>query len=79
VCWGSGGDGLLGDGAATSSLAGVEAADLDDAAEVEVSGYHACAVRETGGVACWGTNYYGVLGNGTFDSSFTPAPVVFPN
>ena len=34
---------------------------------------HTCALVTSGGVKCWGNNYYGQLGNGTYNN--WPAPV----
>jgi alpha-tubulin suppressor-like RCC1 family protein len=37
---------------------------------------HACAVRAWGGVACWGENREGELGDGTFADRAAPVDVV---
>ena len=41
------------------------------------AGYeHACLMTDTGTVACWGSNYSGELGDGTFEDRESPAPVL---
>ena len=37
--------------------------------------YHSCALRASGHVACWGSNFAGMLGDGTFDPHFTAQDV----
>jgi hypothetical protein len=38
---------------------------LDDASLVRTGGSHACALRRSGAVLCWGNGRYGTLGDGT--------------
>lgn len=49
---------------------------------ISVGGWHACALMNSGGVKCWGSNELGSLGNGTFTQDFpygmpTPVDVIF--
>jgi alpha-tubulin suppressor-like RCC1 family protein len=45
-------------------------------AKMAVGGLHRCALMTSGMVWCWGSNFYGQLGNGTFPFSTIPASVV---
>jgi alpha-tubulin suppressor-like RCC1 family protein len=55
-----------------------EVVDLTDATAIAVGGYHACAVRASGGVVCWGTNNSRELGVDEPTSSSRPLSVLLP-
>ena len=72
VCWGSEGLGLLGNGNNSSTkrpypVAVVETEGSSNAlaniVQIDVGNAHTCALRSTGGVACWGQASLGRLGN----------------
>ncbi len=62
-CWGSNGFGQLGStGAQNFDTGPVAVSGLTNAAQVSAGGYHACALRGGGSVACWGQDTYDELG-----------------
>ena len=79
-CWGSNIQGKLGDGTtiqrtapvAVSMPAGVTFASLSAGWE------HTCALTVAGVAYCWGDNYTGQLGNGSFTDSNTPVKINSP-
>ena len=58
LCWGSNGNGQLGDGTMTDNFA-VTAFDAGTIADVALRGQHACALTTAGGVTCWESNSNG--------------------
>lgn len=74
VCWGYGQSGELGNNAATSSSIPVNVTGLGSGlAAISAGGSHSCAITSSGGIACWGYNIYGQLGNNSIVNS--PVPV----
>ena len=67
-CWGDNYLGQLGNGQsgenAMSSVIPVQVADITDATAISIGGGHSCALHLTGAISCWGSNWYGHLGNG---------------
>ena len=83
-CWGSNQYGELGDpGLIGSSANPVRVDGLRDAVQISAGtsfeddgARHTCAVRETGGIVCWGNNRSGQLGNGDRSSQEFPGVAV---
>lgn len=76
-CWGYNDDGRLGDGGVNLEGGPVDVTGLSSGvAAVAVGGSHACALKATGGVACWGVGSSGQVGNGSFTTVTTPVDVV---
>jgi len=80
-CWGYGGEGALGNGATSNSDVSVAVEGVNGVGLLsgvvslvgESDGY--CALLTSGGVDCWGGNYYGGLGNGLTSNSDVPVAV----
>jgi alpha-tubulin suppressor-like RCC1 family protein len=65
-CWGRNQSAQLGAGSVSASLGPTTVLDLRGAvADLAAGGDHACVLYESGGVACWGRNDFGQLGDGT--------------
>ena len=76
ACWGDDTEGQLGNGSTGgSSVLPVAVSGLSDAVAIAVGGEHACAIRATGGVVCWGRGFWGQLGDGTGTDSPVPVAV----
>ena len=72
-CWGDDADGQLGDyrGAAFYSTTPVNVIGSATNARAITAGLsHTCQLDSSGGVTCWGRNFYGQLGEGTKTSSY---------
>jgi alpha-tubulin suppressor-like RCC1 family protein len=75
-CWGENWAGQLGDGSQTNQLVPTAVSGMDAAAtDLSAGDSHACAVLETGGVKCWGSNSHGQLGNEQAAMRTKPADV----
>jgi alpha-tubulin suppressor-like RCC1 family protein len=77
-CWGGNFDGDLGDGSTTSTPLPTTVVNLPGSVTSIFSGfYFGCALLSGGGVACWGNDDSGQLGNGTFGQpQTTPVSVL---
>ncbi|HEY8432542.1 MAG TPA: hypothetical protein VIL20_29430, partial [Sandaracinaceae bacterium] len=54
----------------------VQVAGIDDATHIGTGGSHACAIRASGELWCWGYNDTRQLGNNSRETSFTPVRVI---
>jgi alpha-tubulin suppressor-like RCC1 family protein len=88
-CWGRNETGQLGLGTVAASSATISppmtVPGITNATQISHSGATVCALLATGNMVCWGSNYYGQIGNGTADSNLTvtpnpePSPTTVPN
>lgn len=74
ACWGANAAGQLGTGSTGASQPSPQpVADLDGSVKLQAGNRHACALRETGAIACWGAGDFGQIGNGGWTWSI-PSP-----
>ncbi|GIW53280.1 MAG: hypothetical protein KatS3mg081_2635 [Gemmatimonadales bacterium] len=76
-CWGHNGSGELGDGTVRTSQQRVPQKIAGNLAVTSITAGldYSCAVSGGGGGYCWGLNYRGQLGDGTYFNRSTPASV----
>jgi len=76
-CWGYNAWGEIGDGTSgTDRFTPVAVSGMGSGvAGVAAGSYHTCAVTVSGGVKCWGANFYGQLGDGSTTSWATGVDV----
>jgi alpha-tubulin suppressor-like RCC1 family protein len=83
-CWGSNGDGEIGNGTSGTPVTAPSAALTlpagRTAESVSAGGNHTCAVLDNEGVTCWGSDASGQLGNGASSADVTqpPSPISLP-
>jgi alpha-tubulin suppressor-like RCC1 family protein len=77
ACWGHGGHGLTGDGrtGAEDVRVPVHVEGVRGAVALAAGDGFTCALRDEGGVVCWGRNDMGQLGRGSTGSAEPPGPV----
>lgn len=75
-CWGDNEFGQLGNGTNTDRWTPVDVSGLTSGVKLVATGNkHSCAVTNSGGIKCWGSNEFGQLGNGSFVNQTTPISV----
>jgi len=79
-CWGDDFLGQLGDGTNNPSAMPVTVQGINNAVRIagNARGEHFCAVLQTGGVACWGSNSHGQLGLDPNTASSSNIPLGVP-
>ena len=74
-CWGRNDFGQLGDGTTTNRNTPTQTSSLGTgrtAVAISSGSVHTCAIVDDASVSCWGSNYNGRLGDGTFADRSTP-------
>ncbi len=75
-CWGNNGNGQLGDGTTSSrTYANWVTGLTSGVVAISAGDFHTCAVTASGGAKCWGSNFNGKLGDGTYVQRPTPVSV----
>jgi alpha-tubulin suppressor-like RCC1 family protein len=65
ACWGFNAFGQLGDGTTVDRSTPAPVVGLSSGVtDLATGGFHACVLTRSGGVKCWGGNFYGQVGDG---------------
>ena len=75
ACWGSGYNGMLGNGSTSDSSTPVMSRGLEQVTQIASGESHSCAVLDNGTMRCWGKGLNGRLGNGSYEDSSLPVAV----
>lgn len=83
-CFGSGGEGQIGNGQRSQTDKPVEISSLGEVISVDMHGSvmgdnNTCAVTKLGKVFCWGSNTYGILAKDSYDLGMSEKPVEIPD
>lgn len=80
MCWGDNSNGQLGDGSRSERHTPISVP-LGDAGVHEVSSgsYHTCAIMADRSLRCWGDNWHGQLGDGSFSDKLSPVDIEIPS
>jgi len=74
-CWGDNAAGILGTGDTFNYSMPTDVSGLTSGVDaISGAGAHMCALMSTGGVKCWGSNFFGQLGDGS-SVAFSTTPV----
>jgi alpha-tubulin suppressor-like RCC1 family protein len=74
-CWGSNGDGQLGDGTRTDRHVPVDVTGLSDVIAIAAGYDHTCALTRAQRVFCWGADGFDALGDGGASGVYSAVPV----
>jgi alpha-tubulin suppressor-like RCC1 family protein len=75
-CWGTNTNGQIGDGTTTKRLSPVAVAATLNFSQLGARGTHTCGVQKDTGVGyCWGSNFYGQVGDATVTQRLRPTKV----
>ncbi len=75
-CWGDNSSGQLGNNSILTQSVPVDVVGLaSGVAAIEAGASHTCAVTNSGGLKCWGSNSFGQLGDNTGQNQLTPVDV----